>query len=179
MVRAAAIVLALATAPAAQAQTDFTLRAKGSATSLGKVTAIGPFKPQSDPSLGAAVRVFGPPSSVRPRGQVSCRLGWRPIGLRITFVNLGGGSACDPALGKAQVASAFGRNWRTARGLRIRSTTRKLRRLYPRALRRRRTYRLVGGKQLYGDGRRYSVLAAKTSRGRVGSFKLNIGAAGE
>jgi len=179
VLRAGVIVLALAAAPAAQAQTDFTIRAKGSATGLGRVTAIGAFKPERDPTLGAAVAVFGQPSSVRARGQVSCRLGWKPIGLRIVFVNLGGGSACDPALGRAQSVSAFGRAWRTPRGLRIRSSTRKLRRLYPGAVRRGGTYRLVGGKSIYGDGRRYSVLAAKTRAGRVGSFKLFVGAAGE
>jgi len=181
--RAAAIAVAagvLAAAPAAASQTvDYTLRAKGSATGLGKVTAIGPFKPEQDPSLGAATAAFGPPTSVRARGQVSCRLGWKPIGLRINFVNLGGGSACDPSLGKAQSASAFGRGWRTSRGLKIRSSTRKLRRLYPRALRRGRTYRLVGAKPIFTDGSRYSVLAAKTRAGRVGSFKLFVGAAGE
>ena len=179
MLRAGVIVLALAGAPAAEAQTDFTIRAKGSATGLGRVTAIGAFKPERDPTLGAAVAALGPPSSTRAEGQVSCRLGWRSIGLRIAFVNLGGGSACDPALGRAQSASAFGRVWRTSRGLKVRSTTRKLRRLYPNALRRGRYFRLVQGKSIFGDGRRYSVLAARTRKGRVGSFKLFIGAAGD
>ena len=109
-----------------------------------------------------------------------CDLGWRAIGLRIKFVNRGAGaSACDPSVGRAQTASAFGRMWHTPRGLKVRSTTRKLRRLYPHALRRRSTYRLVGGKFVIGDGSRYSVLAAKTRKGRVGSFKLFIGAAGD
>jgi len=176
----AAVLAALAVAPAAVAQTgDYTIRAKGSATGFGKVTAIGAFKPERDPTLGAAIAAFGQPSSIRENGRESCPAGWRSIGLRITFVNLGGGSACVTSLGRAQSASAFGRVWRTSRGLRIRSSTRKLRRLYPRAPRRGRTYRLVGAKSLFGDGRRYSVLAAKTRAGRVGSFKLFIGAAGE
>ncbi len=181
--RATAVAIALpalAAPSVASAQApDYTLRAKGSATGFGEVTAIGAFKPQSDATLGAAVAVFGTPSSRRTRGRSSCRLGWRALGLRITFVNLGGGSACDPSLGRAQSASAFGRRWRTARGLAIRSSTKRLRRLYPGALRKRGVYRLVGAKSLYGDGRRYSVLAARTRGGRVGSFKLFIGAAGE
>ena len=177
----AATAAALIAVPAAQAA-DYTLRAKGSATTRGKVTAIGDFKPQADPTVGAALRVFGPPSSVKTRGNSSCRMGWRALGLRILFVNLGapGNGACEASIGKAQTASAFGRMWQTSRGLKIRSSTRKLRRLYPGAVRRGRTYRLVGGRQIYGPGNtRYSVLAAKTRRGRVGAFKLNIGAAGE
>jgi hypothetical protein len=176
-----AIAAALVAAPAAQGA-DYTLRAEGSSTTRGKVTAIGDFKPQADPTVGAAIRAFGQPSSMKTRGNSSCRMGWRALGLRITFVNLGapGNSACEPSVGKAQIASVFGRVWRTARGLKVRSSTRKLRRLYPRAFRRGRTYRLVGARQIYAPGNaRYSVLAAKTRRGRVGAFKLDIGAAGE
>jgi hypothetical protein len=176
---AATVVAALAAAPAAHGA-DYTLRAQGSSTGLGKVTAIGAFKPEADPTLGAAVRALGQPSSKRAKGEEVCVLGWRAIGLRITFVNFGAGaSACDPSVGRAQSASAFGRAWHTSRGLKIRSTTRRLRRLYPHALRRGGTYRLVGAKAVLGDGRRYSVLAARTSKGRVGSFKLFIGAAGD
>jgi hypothetical protein len=177
----AATMAALVAAPAAEGA-DYTLRAEGSSTTRGKVTAIGDFKPQADPTVGAAISVFGPPTSVRTRGNSSCRLGWRALGLRITFVNLGApqNSACEASIGKAQIASAFGRMWVTARGLKIRNSTRRLRRLYPRAFRRGRTYRLIGARQIYGPGNtRYSVLAAKTSRGRVGAFKLDIGAAGE
>jgi hypothetical protein len=170
---------ALAAAPAAQGA-DYTLRARGSSTGAGTVTAIGDFKPQANATVGAAIRVFGTPSSIREEsGSSSCPIGWRTLGLRIYFVNLGGGSACDTSLGRAQSASVFGRRWRTSRGLNIGDSTRRLRGLYPRALRRGRTYRLVGAKSPFGSGRRYSVLAAKTRNGRVGSFKLFIGAAGE
>ena len=172
--------MALATAPAAQAQTDFTLRAKGSSTGLGKVTAIGAFKPQSDPSLGAAVRAFGPPSSVRPRGQVSCRLGWRAIGLRITFVNLGGGSACDPALGKAQIG--LGLRAQLAHRQGPEDPQHHAQAPPPLSAR-----ACAGGARTASwAASSSSATAAATrclrprpSRGRVGSFKLNIGAAGE
>ena len=174
----AAIAATLAATSAAQAA-DYTVRAKGSKTGLGRVTAIGDFKPESDPSPGAAMRVFGFPSSAREEsGRSSCPMGWKALSVRILFVNLGSkGSAC--VVGKAQTASVFGRRWYTSRGLSIGDSTRRLRRLYPGAVRRGRTYRLVGGKSIYGDGRRYSVLAAKTRNGRVGAFKLFIGAAGE
>jgi hypothetical protein len=166
-------------APAAHAA-SYTISARGSATGFGRVTAIGDFKPDRDPTLGAAIRAFGRPSSIRERTRTSCPAGWRALGLRIGFVNLGGGgSACVSSLGKAQSVSAFGRRWRTSRGLKVGDSTRRLRRLYPHALRRGRTYRLVGAKSIFTDGSRYSVLAAKTSAGKVRSFRLFIGAAGE
>ena len=175
-----ALMLAVATmalaAPAALAQPDYSIRATGSKSGLGKVTGIGAFNPDRDPSLAAATAVFGPPSS-RAETRSSCQVGWRPIGLRILFANFGGGGAC--ALGKAQTVSAFGRVWRTSRGLKIGSSTRTLRRLYPRALRKRRTYRLVGAKSIFTDGSRYSVLAAKTNGKQVKAFRLFVGAAGE
>jgi hypothetical protein len=167
-------------APAAHAA-SYTISAKGGANSFGRVIAIGDFKPERNPTLGAAVAAFGTPSSTREESRgTSCHTGWRELGLRIVFVNLGsGGSACAASLGRAQSASAFGRRWRTSRGLKIGDSTRRLRRLYPHALRRGRTYRLVAAKSVFGDGGRYSVLAAKTRAGRVRSFRLFIGAAGE
>ena len=49
----------------------------------------------------------------------------------------------------------------------------------PRALRKGRTYRLVGAKSIFTDGSRYSVLAARTNGRQVKSFRLFVGAAGE
>ena len=159
-------------APQAGAQ-SFTIRAKGN----GDVTAIGDFKPTRDPTVGAATRAFGQPSSMR-RDDSSCIIGWRAIGLRITFANFGASNdVCSD--GKSQSASAFGRNWRTPRGLKIGHSVKRLRRAYPRALRRGTTYRLVGAKSQFGVPGRYSVLAAKANGSRVKAFKLFVGAAGE
>ena len=172
----AAVAMAVA-APAASAQAPgYTLRAKGSKTGLGKVRAVGPFTLVGDPNLAGATAVFGQPSSLKKTATL-CRPGWRTIGLRISFVNLGGGDSCE--LGSVQTVSAFGKVWRTERGLKIGSSVKTLRRLYPSALRKGRTYRLVGGKSIFGDGRRYSVLAARTDGKRVKSFRLFVGAAGE
>lgn len=160
--------------PAADAR-SFTLRAQGSGSGPGKVTAIGDFSPTRDASLRAATAAFGAPSSRRVQGS-SCTVGWRGLGLRIIFANFSTGPACEQ--GSAQTASAFGRAWRTAKGLRIGSRVSTLRRVYPGAQRKGRAYRLVGGNGIGGGGR-YSVLAAKTDGRRVRSFKLFIGAAGE
>lgn len=172
-----ALVLAAVAAPAASAQApDYTIRAKGSSSGLGSVSAIGGFKPTVDASLEAATAAFGKPTSVGKTATV-CRVGWKPIGLRILFANFGGGDACE--FGKAQSASAFGRVWQTSRGLKINSSNKTLRKLYRGAVRKGRTYRLVGAKNVFTNGSRYSVLAAKTNGKQVKSFKLFIGGAGE
>jgi len=172
-----AIALMAAAAPAAAAQApDYTLRATGIKTGLGKVTAIGPFKLVGDPNLSGATAVFGTPTSLTKTDN-TCRPGWRAIGLRINFTNLGGGDSCQ--FGSVQTVSAFGKVWRTTRGLKIGSSTRTLRRLYPGAVRKGRSYRLIGAKSIFGDGRRYSVLAARTDGKQVKSFRLFVGAAGE
>lgn len=174
---ALAVAVMAVAAPAAAAQApDYTIRATGSKSGLGKVTGIGAFNPDRDPSLAAASAVFGPPSSKR-EGRSSCQVGWRPIGLRILFSNFGGGGACE--LGKAQSVAAFGSVWRTSRGLKINDSTRRLRSLYRGAYRKGRTYRLIGAKSIFTDGSRYSVLAAKTNGKKVKAFKLFVGAAGE
>ena len=172
-----AAVLALALAPVASAHAaDYTLRAKGSTNGPGEVTAVGGFKPTVDAGTEAAIRVFGQPTS-RKKAKTSCQLGWKKIGLRILFANFGGGDSCK--LGKSQTVSAFGEKWHTANGLKVGSSVATLRKRYPKAEQTGNTYRLVGAKQVYGNGLRYSVLAAKTDGRKVTSFRLFAGAAGE
>ncbi len=172
---AAAVALAVAVPVASAQGTDFTISAKGGKRSVGSVTAVGNFKPTVDASLEAAQNVFGKPSSIGTTGS-SCQAGWRNLGLRILFANFGGGNdACG--LGKAQTVSAFGKSWRTSRGLQVGAPVKTLRKLYPGALRKGRTYRLVGARSFSGG--RYSVVAAKTDGKKVTGFKLFVGAAGE
>jgi len=124
---ALAVVAMAVAAPAASAQgPDYTLRATGSKTGLGRVSANGSFKLAGDPNLAGATAVFGTQSSLKKTATL-CRPGWRALGLRISFVNLGGGDSCE--LGSVQTVSAFGKAWRTERGLKIGSTTG-----YPRAV---------------------------------------------
>jgi hypothetical protein len=167
--------------PAAAEARPFTIEARGSDNDFGRVLAIGDFEPRRDPTLGAAMDVFGAPGSVRPLGSAGCKVAWPDTGVRVLFVNLGGGGACDPRYGKAQEARvADVVTWRTARGLHVGDRPRKLRRLYPGARRHGRSFWLVTGVSLYGPGKRhYPVLAAAVRDGRVASFKLEVGAAGE
>jgi hypothetical protein len=168
-------VTALAAPAAAQARPD-TLDARGS----GGVLAVGDFKPQRDPTYGAAVAVFGEPARERPRfGGSVCVVNWPGAGLRINFANFGVGSACDRGRGRSQTARAYGSRWRTRRGLKVGARLRRLRRLYPRASRHGRSWWLVTAVSPFGAGGRYPVLAAVVRGGHVRSFKLRIGAAGE
>jgi hypothetical protein len=158
----------------------FMLEASGSSTGLGEVRAIGDFRPERDPTLHAANGVFGPPTKVVRTSDVSCRVLYGGIGLRFAFMNLGGGGPCDPDLTKSQVARAFDTRWRTGRGLGIGDPIRRLWRLYPGATRHGRSWWLVKGMNIIGVGNNpYPVLRATMKGGRVGSFALSIGAAGE
>ncbi len=167
-------------APAAAAR-SFVIDARGSATGLGRVLRIGGFRPQRNATVAAARAAFGRPSSTSDRGD-TCPIAWRGIGARILFVNLGaGGSACGSRLGSAQVAIVRGRRWHTAQGLRIGATPKRLREVYPGADRvGARSYRIVTARNVFGASNdRYAVVSARLSNGRVSSFRLFIGAAGE
>jgi hypothetical protein len=157
----------------------FQIEATGSKRTLGKVRAIGDFRPQSDPTLAAANSVFGPPTRVVRTSDVSCRVVYAKVGLRFAFVNLGGGGGCHPAFTKSQVARVYDSRWHTGRGLGIGDRLRKLRRLYPGATRHGRSWWIVKGISIFGSGGPYGVVRAAMRNGRVSSFAMSIGAAGE
>lgn len=58
---------AAAGAPPAAAAEPYTIHVSG-----GQVTRIGPFRPRRDPTIGAAVRAFGEPTSRRASSDSSC-----------------------------------------------------------------------------------------------------------
>jgi hypothetical protein len=167
----------LATAPAAGAR-PFVIEARGSETGPGVVRAIGDFRPARNPRLGAAIRAYGPTTSRRGGGEI-CRVRWANIGVRITFQNFGGADSCEPSGGRAQKAVVDDDRWRTGKGLRIGNRIARLRRLYPDAKRTSRGFRLVEGILPFGEPRRYAVLGARVSGGRVSAFTMFIGAAGD
>jgi hypothetical protein len=170
----------LVTPTAAAEARPFTIVAHGSATTFGEVRAIGDFRPVSDPTYAAALEVFGDPDAERPgfRG-MSCRVSWHGQGLKIAFANFGGGSACNPDIGRSQFARAYGKRWRTARGLRVGDGARRLRDRYPRATRHGKLWWLLTAVSLIGETRRYPVVAATVRGARVRSFSVSIGAAGD
>jgi hypothetical protein len=168
----------LATASPAGAR-PFVVEARGSETSLGVVRAIGDFRPARNPRLGAAIRAFGRPSSRRGGGEI-CRVRWADLGVRITFQNFGGVDSCEPSGGRAQKAVVGGDSrWRTAKGLRVGNSVARLTRLYPRARRTPRGFRLAQGILPFGAPMPYAVLGARVAGGRVRAFTLFVGAAGD
>jgi hypothetical protein len=178
---AAAVLSATATALASPAAADarpFVIEARGSETGPGVVRAIGDFRPPRNPRLGAAIRAYGPTTSRRGGGEI-CRVRWAGIGVRITFQNFGGVDSCEPSGGRAQKAVVDDSRWRTAKGLRIGNEVTRLRRLYPDAQRTPRGFRLVEGILPFGAPRRYAVLGARVSAGRVRAFTMFVGAAGD
>jgi hypothetical protein len=172
-----AAVLSAAAAAPADAR-PFVIEARGSETGPGIVRAIGDFRPARNPRLGAAIRAYGETTSRRGGGEI-CRVRWANIGVRITFQNFGGVDSCEPSGGRAQKAVVDDDRWRTGKGLRIGNEISRLRRLYPDAERTSRGFRLVEGILPFGQPRRYAVLGARVSDGRVRAFTMFVGAAGD
>jgi hypothetical protein len=170
----------LAATPAAAGAAPYTIRVQGSADSFGRVLAIGDFKPHRDPLYGSAVSAFGEPDVENSRwGGGGCKVSWHDVGLKVLFANFGGGSACDEELGRSQSARAYGDRWRTTKGLRVGNRLGRLQHLYPAATRHGRSWWLVTAVTHIGETRRYPVLKATLRGGRVNSFVLWIGAAGD
>jgi hypothetical protein len=173
------LVLAALLAPAASAE-PFEIKVRGAKMRPGKVLAIGAWRTEADPTLGAAIAAFGPPSSQRKiGGRVGCGVRWKGVGVRAVFADFGGGVACNPQDGRVQEARAYGSSWRTARGLEIGDRARRLRRLYPRAERHRAGFWLVTAFSAIGTGGRYPVLRSLMEGGRVSAFHVEVGAAGD
>lgn len=184
-VRRAARPLAMATVAASVGVADgaHAARTHVIATDGMYVTRIGSFRPAADPSLRAAARAFGRPSSLRLRGS-TCIVDWDRLRLRIFFENFGpapvGATTCDPGVGRAQVIVARGTRFRTAEGLRIGDPTARIPLLYPGAeFRDGRAWALVLARFPWGDGGLEPVLNALPAKGRVAALVGYIGAAGE
>jgi len=161
---------------AAAAASGYTIRAAGFS-----VYAIGPFRPRRDATIGAAVRVFGEPSSRNSSSPGGCTVRWNALRLKIIFANFGAPNAdtCADDIGLAASFTArFGR-FRTWKGLRVGGTVASLRHRHPRATRHGRSYWLKSAVNPYGDGRRSAVVKASVLNGRVTALKGYIGAAGD
>ena len=169
---------AAAAPDSAAAARTFTVRAGASI-----VREIGPFRPRRDPTIGAAVRAFGEPSSRRLLSNETCVVKWRRLGLRINFVNLGGAppglTTCSDGLGRAQSVVIKGRRFRTWKGLRVGMSREQVLRRHPAAEPRGNKWWLRTAVSPFGDGSEYPVLAAVGRAGRIVAFEGWIGAAGE
>lgn len=147
----------------------------------GYVVRIGPFRPRRDPSVGAAERAFGAPSSRRERGDSACVVRWSSIRLKILFANFGapGESTCAADIGRAQSFAARGKRFVSWKGLRVGHRSSTIRDRHPVAERRRHGWWLRSAVSPFGDGSRYAVVRAAVSDRRVSALTGWIGAAGE
>lgn len=152
------------------------------ADSRGLVT-VGGFHPLRDARLRAAIRALGEPTGSSGGGE-ACRVRWSNIGLLMLFANFGGGDACAPDQGYAQVLTIKGSKagrWQTDRGLRLGHREREIPRRHPDATRHANGWWLATRYLPYGENCPCpdAALRAKVSDGRVSSFRAWIGGAGD
>lgn len=152
-------------------------------TSQGAVARIGAFHPSRRPTIAAAIRAFGRPTSRRLTNFNECRVEWRRLGLRIDFANLGGPrpgeTTCSPAVGQAQTFTARGSRFITSAGLRVGDPSSAIPAIYPLAALTSGTWWLVTAISPFGDQGEYPVIRAIIGGGRVRAIAGFIGAAGE
>lgn len=166
--------IAVAAAPALGART---IKAKPSRS--WAVTYLGGWHVQAHPEFPKAVVALGQPSHVKNPDIPGCLATWKRLGLKIQFESFGIASDCNE--GKAQAAVVKGRrgrvSWRTQRGLRVGDGVEKLKRLYPNARRKPGARVIVYQREpAIGDG---SIITAVLRKGKVASFRLWLGGAGE
>jgi hypothetical protein len=161
---------------------------------------VGQFRIDADPTYRGAVRAFGPASTCKLATIDSGAIvRWGDLGLRIRIATLGaipaGKTACmAPADLKVDNVRITSTRWRTSLGLRVDSSVRLLRRLYPYATYHQkglsegfpaRSYWLVTTRTAClatcGATRFVTVpqLAAGVREGKVAFFSLRVGAQGE
>lgn len=168
----AGLAIALLVTPAA-APTTTSVRAVPTFVIVGN-TSIGGFRPyKMNGRLSQAIAVFGEPTTIRRRAIdtiSACVLGWPGLGLSMSFFPYA--RTCVPERSCFYEAIATGRRWRTAKGLRIGDTRRRLDQLYPRAQAREQWRALLIRPGLEGT---YWALSAKLIRLRVAAFRVEAG----
>jgi hypothetical protein len=161
---------------------------------------VGRFRIDADPTYRGAIRAFGPASSCKLAAiESGAIVRWADLGLRIRIATLGaivaGKTPCTaPADLKVDNVRITSTEWRTSLGLRVGSSVRLLRRLYPNA-----TYHQRGRSEGFPAQSYWLVttrtaclgtcgstlfvtvpqLAAGVREGKVVFFSFRVGAQGE
>ncbi|HWT22981.1 MAG TPA: hypothetical protein VN213_05690 [Solirubrobacteraceae bacterium] len=148
------------------------------------VRQIGSFDTRRDPTIAAATRTFGAPSSRSLRAAYWCRVTWRRLELTIDFMNFGGHgpgeTTCTDTVGKAQSFVVKSRRFRTWKGLRVGVGADRIQELHPPAEFRQGRWWLRTAVSPFGDQSEYAVISADVGgRRRVKELDGWIGAAGE
>jgi hypothetical protein len=153
---------------------------------------IGPWRTGTTPTFAAAVAALGRETTCARLKTLPAfaTAEWRRLGLRMVFGSYGPGGA-RPCRARQAVfldnARAYGKQWRTGRGLRIGDSVAKLHRLYPQA--RLRTYIrgvapvrgwwLVVRTSRLPDYHHEPAPLAKMHAGHVTEFVVNVHAEGD
>ena len=150
----------------------------------GHVSSIGGFRPSRNPTIGAAKRVFGEPSSRTRTSASSCDVRWSNLRLRMIFVNLGapgaGQSICSDRGSKAQTFRTRGRSIRTWKGLRVGNREERVLELHPNARFRQGSWWIKTSRSPIGGGGIFPVVdATLNDAGRIKAIRGFIGAAGD
>lgn len=139
---------------------------------------LGGFHPLRNPTVGAAVRAFGRPSSRQARyGGDACDISWEKIGLEMSFAYYGLGgrwAACQGSRGIAKFARIEGPRadrWQTSRGLRIGDSREQLERHHPGAVEWEGDYWLAIGYTEVGEATSYPILTATLQAEVVRGFE--------
>jgi hypothetical protein len=175
---------ALATLAASAPASAHTINVAGGKVG-GHVSSIGDFRPSSDPTIAAAARVFGRPSSRTRTSDLSCDVRWRRLRLRITFTNFGGvppgQTICGNRASKAQTFRVRGRRFPTWKGLRVDDAESRVQELHPKARFRGGRWWIQTTRSLVGDpSSRFPVVEAFVNdAGRIRAIRGWIGAAGD
>lgn len=154
---------------------------------------VGDFTVRRDPTYRGAIRAFGEASRCRlVSGPTFVEASWRSLGLIILLVTFGGmpegETGCTrPDLIHISSIHITGSRWYTAAGLKVGHSGARVRRLYPRAIfkRRGRVWWLVHVRQRCVIGlcerelETVPRLIARMKHGRVASFVFPVGAQGE
>lgn len=167
----AIVALSIASASAAA---DYEIHVKPS----GEVARIGELRDPAAASLPSVTKLFGAPAGTPRRDHASCPARWPGIGLRVLFVDLGGGNPCTTA-GNAQSATLTAARWSTSRGLHVGDSVAKAQRLYPNARRLHGQLALISRPSPFGDHGRLVPLGATMAGGKVKALQVWLGGAGE
>ena len=152
-----------------------------------QITSIGDLKTTSPkPTIARAIEAFGRPSSTRRTSRVACTLSWRKLGLRATFVSLGGAfpttATCVARLGVLQTATVYGSALRTQGGLHVGDSVERLKELHPEAYFQDGSFWLATAPAVMGStsrSQRTWMVRALADGGLVRRIGLRVGAAAE
>ena len=170
----AAAFVCLSAFPTAAQSYQRVIRVSGS-----HVASLGAWRIAQSASYAASKRALGKPSR-EVYGTSSCgKAWWHRLGLTIGYEDFGTQCATHGYVQDIAIRGRIGRNsWKTDRRLRIGDTVSQLRRSYPHARKTGSSYQLYPYWSSIGSGFD-SPVVARTSHGRVDTFILWIGGAGE